>query len=183
MWSSGFKIEKLGLLSLRHPWLSLLVVALTTPLMVYGASKLEFSSDIRGIFRSAGDEFERLDTVEERFPGHSHQVEIVIDSDETFSPQELEALQPLRREKAALLYPQDCALDHCRQCDRVCSGLGRTCWTGAAAQDLKFRSHLSITHYRKQQCSARDVPAARADHQRALTLRPSSASPSRRMIS
>jgi predicted RND superfamily exporter protein len=47
MWSSGFGIEKLGLLSLRYPWLSLLVVALITPLMVYGASKLEFSSDIR----------------------------------------------------------------------------------------------------------------------------------------
>ena len=97
-----FGIEKLGLLSLRNPWLSLLVVALITPLMIYGASKLEFLSDIREIFRSAGDKFERLDTVEKRFPGQSHQVEVVIDSDETFSPQELQALQELHGSLAAM---------------------------------------------------------------------------------
>ncbi len=93
--TAGFGIERLGLVSLRYPWLSLALVVLLTPLMAYAASKLTFSSDIREIFRSAGAEFEVLDRVEERFPTHLSEVEVVVQANKTFTPQQLQALRDL----------------------------------------------------------------------------------------
>lgn len=93
--TAGFGLEKLGLFSLRHPWLSLILVALITPALAYAASRLEFSSDVREIFRSNDAAFELLDKVSKHFPGSQHHLHVVVSSDTSFGPKELNALQEL----------------------------------------------------------------------------------------
>ena len=96
--TAGLGIERLGLVSLRHPWLSMLVVAILTPIMAYAASRLEFSSDIREIFSSAENEFALLDTIDEQFPNAEREVQLVVRSPTAFSPETLEQLRILHDE-------------------------------------------------------------------------------------
>lgn len=100
--SAGFGLEKLGLLSLRYPWLCLVGAALITPLLAYGASQLEFSSDVREIFRSDDPAFRQLELVEQRFPSSRRDIQVVVSSDTTFDLDELKALQRLHQELEAL---------------------------------------------------------------------------------
>jgi predicted RND superfamily exporter protein len=100
--TAGFGLEKLGLLSLRYPWLCLVGAALITPLLAYGASQLEFSSDVREIFRSGDPAFRQLELVGERFPGNQRDIQIVVASDKTFDLEELQALKALHQELETL---------------------------------------------------------------------------------
>jgi len=93
--TAGFGLEKLGFVSLRHPWLSLILVALITPVLAYCASRLEFSSDVREIFRSNDTAFELLDQVSERFPGSQRQLHVVVSSETPFDADDLNALLAL----------------------------------------------------------------------------------------
>lgn len=93
--TAGFGLEKLGLISLRHPWICLLVVALITPIMAYGASQLRYSSDVREIFRSDDPAFQQLDLLDERFPYSQPDLQIIVDSDTPFDLDDLTALRTL----------------------------------------------------------------------------------------
>jgi uncharacterized protein len=87
--TAGVGLEKLGLFSLRYPWLCLVGAALITPLLAYGATQLEFSSDVREIFRSDDPAFRQLELVEERFPSSHRDIQVVVSSDTTFDLDEL----------------------------------------------------------------------------------------------
>ena len=100
--TAGFGLEKLGLLSLRYPWLCLVIATLITPIMAFGASRLEFSSDIREIFRSGDPAFEQLDIVELRFPDVQRDIHAVVSSDKPFDLDDLKTLKTLDRELDAL---------------------------------------------------------------------------------
>ena len=93
--TAGFGLEKLGLLSLRHPWICLLLVALVTPIMAYGASQLRYSSDVREIFRSDDPAFQQLDLLNERFPESQPDLQIVVESKAPFNLDDLTALKAL----------------------------------------------------------------------------------------
>ena len=94
--TAGFGLEKLGLLSLRYPWLCLAAAAIVTPILAYGASQLQFSSDIREIFRSGDPAFSRLDLVEERFPDRRYDIHVVVSSATQFDLDDLKTLKTLQ---------------------------------------------------------------------------------------
>ncbi len=93
--TAGFGLEKLGLFSLRHAWASIIIVALITPILAFGASRLELSSDVREIFRSDDAAFDLLDQVSERFPGSQQHLHVVVESDAPFDSEDLKALKTL----------------------------------------------------------------------------------------
>lgn len=93
--TAGFGIEKLGLISLRYPWLCLLFIALITPVAIYGAAHNRYSSDVREIFRSDDPAFVQLDLLNERFPDSQPDLQIVAESDKPFGTKDLEALRKL----------------------------------------------------------------------------------------
>ena len=93
--TAGFGIEKLGLVSLRHPWICLLIVAAITPFAIFGATHNRFSSDVREIFRSDDPAFVQLDLLNERFPSSQPDLQIIAESDTAFNAKDLEALQML----------------------------------------------------------------------------------------
>ena len=82
--TAGFGLEKLGLISLRYPWICLVAAVLVTPFLAYGANQLQFSSDIREIFRSGDPAFDQLDLVEERFPDVQRDIHVVVSSNKPF---------------------------------------------------------------------------------------------------
>ncbi len=94
--TAGFGLEKLGLVSLRHPWICLIIVALITPIAVYGANHLRYSSDVREIFRSDDPDFIQLDLLTERFPDSQPDLQIVAEAKKPFNAKDLEALRTLQ---------------------------------------------------------------------------------------
>jgi predicted RND superfamily exporter protein len=95
--TAGFGLEKLGLVSLRYPWLCLALAVLITPVMAYGSRHLEVSSDIREIFRSGDPAFDQLDLVEKRFPAVQQDIHVVVSSDEAFDLKQLKTLKTLEQ--------------------------------------------------------------------------------------
>jgi len=63
--------------------------------MVYGASRLQYSSDVREIFRSDDPAFMQLDLLSERFPDSQPDVQIVVEADMHFGQKDLRALRTL----------------------------------------------------------------------------------------
>lgn len=95
--TAGFGLEKLGLVSLRYPWICLAIAVIITPVLAYGARQLEFSSDIREIFRSGDPAFDQLDLVEERFPDVQRDIHVVVSSDKPFDRDDLKTLKTLQQ--------------------------------------------------------------------------------------
>ena len=95
---AGFGLEKLGLLALKFPKITLLAILLVTPLYAVGSSKIEFSSDIREIFRSDSDDFSNLEELVRQYPEINGDILVSIESHKIFQPQTLEELRLLHLE-------------------------------------------------------------------------------------
>ncbi len=94
----GFGLEKLGLLALRFPRWTLLVIAILTVALGYCASKIEFSSDVREIFRSESSDFANLTTVEDQYPESVGEILLLVEGDDLLSLENLERLRDLHLE-------------------------------------------------------------------------------------
>ncbi len=91
--TAGFGLEKLGLVTARHPRATLLFFALTLPIFLFFASRLEFSSDIREIFRSQSEGFAVLEEVGKQYPASGRDILLVVDGENIFEPKALSALR------------------------------------------------------------------------------------------
>jgi predicted RND superfamily exporter protein len=96
--SAGFGLERIGLVALRFPRATLLlIVAITLPLAFF-ATKVGFSSDIREIFRSGTVDYARFQEVEKQYPDSGMDVLLLIRSDNLFTVDNLERLRDLHLE-------------------------------------------------------------------------------------
>lgn len=93
--TAGFGLEKLGLVSLKYPRTALLIVVALLGLFIYGNTRIGFSSDIREIFKSGSADFETLEEVAQLYPGSDRDVLVVLEGDNLFEPQTLEAMRNL----------------------------------------------------------------------------------------
>ncbi|MHA1517118.1 MAG: efflux RND transporter permease subunit [Alphaproteobacteria bacterium] len=100
--TAGFGLEKLGLISLRHPWICLLIIAIITPIAAFGARQLQYSSDIREIFRSNDPAFQQLDLLNDLFPYSQPGVQIVVTADKPFDRRDFETLWKLTEKLEAI---------------------------------------------------------------------------------
>lgn len=96
--TAGFGLEKLGLVALRFPRATLAIVVAITCLFGWQATKLEFSSDIREIFRSASPDFINLENVNKQFPASHRDILIVVEGAKLFDTERLEQLRALHLE-------------------------------------------------------------------------------------
>lgn len=96
--TAGFGLEKIGLVALRFPRATLLLILAITVPLGYIATKIQFSSDIREIFRSGSPEYTRFELVEAQYPDSGQDVLLLVDSDNLFTVQNLEALRDLHLE-------------------------------------------------------------------------------------
>ncbi|ODR96533.1 hypothetical protein AUC70_14755 [Methyloceanibacter stevinii] len=93
--TAGFGLEKLGLLAQRFPRITLLIVAALTIPLAFAAAKVEFSSDIREIFRSGTEDFRNLQMVEKQYPQTGEDVLLLVQAPDLFSRENLEHLRDL----------------------------------------------------------------------------------------
>ncbi len=91
--TAGFGLEKLGLLTARYPRITLLIIALSLPLFLFFAARIEFNSDIREIFRSDSKGFAVLEEVTKQYPGAGRDILLVVEGDDIFTPKALNALR------------------------------------------------------------------------------------------
>lgn len=98
----GFGLERLGLLTARYPRAALLIIAATLPILLFFAARLEFSSDIREIFRSDSEGFATLEKVTEQYPGSGRDILLVVEGKDLFTPDALNALRFLQLDLALL---------------------------------------------------------------------------------
>lgn len=96
--SAGFGLEKIGLVALRFPRATLILVALLTIPLAYASTKVGFSSDIREIFRSGTADYARFQLVEEQYPDSGQDVLLLIHADDLFTAKNLERLRDLHLE-------------------------------------------------------------------------------------
>ena len=82
--TAGFGLEKLGLWAARYPRATLLIIAATMPIVLFFAARLEFSSDIREIFRSQSEGFALLEEVSRQYPGSGRDILLVVEGDDIF---------------------------------------------------------------------------------------------------
>ncbi|MCH8239620.1 MAG: MMPL family transporter [Proteobacteria bacterium] len=91
--TAGFGLEKLGLWAARYPRATLLIIAATMPIVLFFAARLEFSSDIREIFRSQSEGFALLEEVSRQYPGSGRDILLVVEGEDIFAPGALNALR------------------------------------------------------------------------------------------
>ncbi len=83
--TAGFGLEKLGLLTARYPRSTLIFIAVTLPIILFFASRIEFNSDIREIFRSDSQGFAVLEEVTRQYPGSGRDILLVVEGDDIFT--------------------------------------------------------------------------------------------------
>jgi len=93
--SAGFGLERMGLWALKFPRATLALLILITPLLAFSASKLNFSSDIREIFRSGSADFGVLEEVSRQYPSSDRDILLVIQGPHLFRPDNLESIRNL----------------------------------------------------------------------------------------
>ena len=96
--TAGFGLEKLGLLALRFPRATLILVALLSVPLAYAATKVQFSSDVREIFRSGTPDFINLQMVEEQYPQSGEDILLLVQADDLFTRKNLDHLRDLHLE-------------------------------------------------------------------------------------
>jgi hypothetical protein len=93
--TSGFGLERLGLITLRYPRTALALVAAVSVLLFVVSLDLKFSSDIREIFRSDDPQFSTLERMTEQYPGGERDIFLLVEGDIAFDLETLETLRNL----------------------------------------------------------------------------------------
>lgn len=91
--TAGFGLERLGILALRFPRTILVLILCLAPLFGYGLTRLDFSSDVREIFRSDSHEFAKLEEVSRQYPSNGRDILIVLEAADLFKPEVLDAIR------------------------------------------------------------------------------------------
>ncbi|MCU0954858.1 MAG: MMPL family transporter [Hyphomicrobium sp.] len=88
-----FGIDKLGLVALRAPYLSAVLIAVLTALAVYGVMNLRVDDSLAELFRTDTKEFRQYEEIDRRFPSSEYDVLIAVDGKNLLTRDGLKALQ------------------------------------------------------------------------------------------
>lgn len=75
----SFGIDKLGLVALKAPRVSALLIVLLTVLAVFGVSSLRVDDSLSELFRTNTPEFRQYEEIDRRFPSSEYDVLIAVD--------------------------------------------------------------------------------------------------------
>ncbi|MGE4187195.1 MAG: RND transporter, partial [Hyphomicrobiaceae bacterium] len=74
-----FGLERLGLVALRAPWLSALLVLVLSALALAGVMRLKVDDSLSELFRTNTPEFHQYEAIDRLFPSSENEVLIVIE--------------------------------------------------------------------------------------------------------
>ena len=89
--SFGLGLEKLGLVALRVPLLSFLLIVALSALAVVGVMRLKVDDSLSELFRTNTVEFRQYEEIDTRFPSSEYDVLAVIEGPDLLRRRQLEA--------------------------------------------------------------------------------------------
>lgn len=94
----SFGIDRLGLIALKAPHLSALLIAVLTVLAAWSAMHLKVDDSLSELFRTNTEEFRRYEEIDRRFPSSEYDVLVVVEGKDLLSRQRLETFGGLTTE-------------------------------------------------------------------------------------
>ena len=91
----AFGLERLGLICLKAPKLSLILLAAITAVALYGMAMVDYDDDLRNLLRSDREVPRTYDRFLKRFPALENQVFLVVEGDTLIDKARLEAVRSL----------------------------------------------------------------------------------------
>ena len=85
--------ERVGLIALRAPLLSAMIVAALCVFAAFGVAKLKVDDSLSSLFRSDTPEFHQFEDLSRRFPSHEYDVLMVIEGDGLLDPENIDKLR------------------------------------------------------------------------------------------
>ncbi|OYW54252.1 MAG: RND transporter [Hyphomicrobium sp. 32-62-53] len=89
----SFGIDKLGLVALKAPYVSAVLIAILTVLAAFGASGLRVDDSLSELFRTDTKEFRQYEEIDRRFPSSEYDVLIAVDGQNLLTREALKSLQ------------------------------------------------------------------------------------------
>ena len=87
--------ERIGLIALRAPLLSAMIVAALCVFAAFGVAKLKVDDSLSSLFRSDTPEFHQFEDLSRRFPSHEYDVLMVIEGDGLLDRENIDKLRDL----------------------------------------------------------------------------------------
>jgi len=91
----AFGLDKLGLLALEAPYVSVTLILLVTALAVLGISRLRVDDSLSELFRTDTEEFRQYEEIDRRFPSSEYDVLVVVEGQELLAKPQLEVFSRL----------------------------------------------------------------------------------------
>jgi predicted RND superfamily exporter protein len=89
----SFGIERLGLVALKAPLISALLIALVSVVSVPGMLAMSVDDSLSELFRTNTEEFHRYEEISKRFPSSEFDVLVVIEDEHLLTPENLESMR------------------------------------------------------------------------------------------
>ena len=87
--------ERIGLIALRAPLLSAMIVVALCVFAAFGVAKLKVDNSLSSLFRSDTPEFHQFEDLSRRFPSHEYDVLMVIEGDGLLDRENIDKLRDL----------------------------------------------------------------------------------------
>ncbi len=87
--------ERVGLIALRTPLFSAMIVAILCVLAAFGVTKLRVDDSLSSLFRSNTAEFRQFEDLSERFPSHEYDVLMVVEGSKLLERDSIDKLRNL----------------------------------------------------------------------------------------
>jgi uncharacterized protein len=91
----AFGIERIGLISLRFPYIALFVLIALTVAAAFGVERLKVDDSLSQLFRSETPEFKQYEEVTRRFPSSEYDVLVVVEGKTLLERNSIERLRDL----------------------------------------------------------------------------------------
>ena len=91
----AFGVERIGLIALRFPIITAIVVAILSVLAAFGAERIKVDNSLSQLFRSDTPEFKQYEEVTKRFPSSEFDVLVVVEGKSLLERESLEKLRDL----------------------------------------------------------------------------------------
>ncbi len=89
----SFGLERLGLVALRAPVVTALIIAVLTALALLGVSKLRVDDSLAELFRTDTPEFRQYEEIDRLFPSSEYDVLVVVEGKDLLQRSQLEAFR------------------------------------------------------------------------------------------
>jgi predicted RND superfamily exporter protein len=85
----SFGLDRLGLVALKAPYLSALLILLLTGLAIVGVSRIQVDDSLSELFRTNTEEFRRYEEIDRRFPSSEYDVLVVVEGPDLLKREQL----------------------------------------------------------------------------------------------